>query len=278
MRRCPSTSTPTTEPQEAAGDHGRMKCTIDTTSGMISVDNGGGASEISLYSTDGFELLSELWLKVGWNEKHVYTFSWLGRPMIQLPEDLLRIQEVIHDVQPDVIVECGVAHGGALVYYASLCKVFGRGRVIGVDVEIRPHNREAIEQHPLSDLITLIEASSTDPATVAEVAGQIRPGEKTLVMLDSNHTRDHVLAELESYSDLVSIGSYIIVMDGIMYLVADTPRGNPEWASDNPISAIKEFVSDHPTFVEEQPAWHFNESNLRSNITHWPHGYLRRVS
>lgn len=256
----------------------RMKCTIDTTSGLVSTEQDGRATSVPLYSTAGFELLSELWLKVGWNQKQVYTFSWLGRPIIQLPEDLVRIQEVIYQVQPDVIIESGVAHGGSLVYYASLCRVFGKGRVIGVDIEIRPHNRAALEHHALSDLITLIEGSSIDPATVSRVVDRIDPGEKTLVILDSNHTREHVLAELETYSGLVSVGSYIIVMDGIMALVADTPRGQPEWSTNNPISAVEEFVRDHSQFVVEQPVWPFNESELLTNITHWPQGYLRRVS
>lgn len=255
-----------------------MKCTIDTADGVILTEQDGRAVSVPLYSTEGFELLSELWLKVGWNQKYVYTFSWLGRPIIQLPEDMVRIQELLHHVEPDVLIETGVAHGGSLIYYASLCKISGRGRVVGVDIEIRPHNRAAIEQHPLANFITLIEGSSVDPATVAKVAKQIRPGDKTLVMLDSNHTREHVLAELEAYSPLVSVGSYIIVMDGIMDLVADTPRGEPGWSQDNPIPAVEEFVRRNPNFVAEQPAWPFNESGLRSNVTHWPQGYLRRVS
>jgi cephalosporin hydroxylase len=255
-----------------------MRCTIDTDSGLISTDEQGSAQTVPLYSTEGFELLSDLWLKVGWNQKHVYTFSWLGRPIIQLPEDIVRIQEVLHDVQPDVIVETGIAHGGSLVYYASLCKALGKGRVIGIDIEIRPHNRAAIEAHPLADLITLVEGSSTDPATLAQVAEAIRPGETTLVILDSNHTREHVLAELEAYSGLVTPGSYLIAMDGIMKLVADTPRGAADWSEDNPITAVEEFVRAHPEWVVEQPPWGFNESELRRNVTHWQQGYLRRVS
>lgn len=255
-----------------------MNYTIDTTSGVISLERDGGVTDLPLYSTEGFELLSELWLKVGWNQKHTYTFAWMGRPVVQLPEDLLRIQEVIHRVQPDVIVECGVAHGGALIYYASLCTSLGKGRVVGVDVEIRPHNRDAIEQHPLSDLITLIEGSSIDQDTVTKVSDETQSSETTLVVLDSSHTRDHVLAELEAYSGLVTVDSYMVVMDGIMALVADTPRGDPGWAEDNPISAVEEFVSRHPEFIVEQPAWPFNESELHANITHSPQGYLRRVS
>jgi cephalosporin hydroxylase len=254
-----------------------VKWTIDTEAGLISKGEDGATETIPLYSTDGFEELSELWLKVGWNQKHVYTFTWLGRPIIQLPDDMVRIQEVLHQVQPDVILECGVAHGGSLVYYASLCKLAGRGRVVGIDIEIRPHNREAIEAHPLAGLITLIEGSSTDPETVATAAAEIRPGEKVLVILDSNHTREHVRAELEAYAPLVSVESYLVVMDGIMRLVADTPRGAPQWEHDNPITAVEEFVAEHPEFVVEQPPWPFDESELRANVTHWPHGYLRRI-
>jgi cephalosporin hydroxylase len=255
-----------------------VKWTIDTEAAVVSTDEDGRTAVVPLYSTEGFELLSALWLKVGWNQKHVYTFSWLGRPIIQLPEDLVRIQEVVHRVQPEVIVECGVAHGGSLVYYASLCKILGRGRVVGVDVEIRPHNRQAIEEHPLAGLITLIEGSSIDPETVARVRAAVAPGETALVILDSNHARDHVRAELEAYAPFVSVGSYVVVMDGIMAVVADTPRGHPEWTTDNPTGAVDDFVRDHPEFVVEQPGWPFNESELRSNITHWPGGYLRRVS
>jgi cephalosporin hydroxylase len=255
-----------------------MRCTIDTVEGVISTEKDGQARTVPLYSTAGFELLSELWLKASWNQKYTYTFTWMGRPIIQLPEDLIRIQEVIHEVRPDVIVESGIAHGGSVVYYASLCKVFGQGRVIGVDIEIRPHNRAALERHALADLFTLIEGSSIDPAIVQRVADQIRPNEKTLVVLDSCHTRDHVLAELEAYSKFVSLGSYIVVMDGIMRLVADVPRGQADWAEDNPISAVETFVRDHPEFVVEQPRWAFNESELRTNITHAPRGFLRRVA
>lgn len=255
-----------------------MRCTIDSHGGFISVERDGETRDVPLYSTEGFELLSELWLKVGWNQKHVYTFTWLDRPIIQLPEDLLRVQEVICKVQPDVIVESGVAHGGALIFYASLCRLLGRGRVVGVDIEIRPHNRRALEEHPLFDLITLVEGNSVAPEIVAKVKDQIRPGETVLVMLDSLHTRQHVVDELEAYAELVTPDSYVIVMDGIMELVAETPRGTPSWRDDNPISAAEEFVARNPEFVIEQPRWAFNESDLRSNITHWPRGYVRRAA
>lgn len=255
-----------------------MNYTIDTDAGVIAVEQNGHVSEIPLYSTAGFELLSDLWVKVGWNEKHSYTFSWMGIPVVQLPEDLVRIQELIHRLAPEVIVECGVAHGGGAIFYASLFKAMGKGRVIGVDIEIRPHNRAAIEGHPLFEYITLIEGSSVAPEIVAQVDAEVADAKNVLVLLDSNHLRDHVLAELEAYHHLVPVGSYIVAMDGVMKYLADTPRGDPTWVDDNPISAAEEFAARHPEFVIEQPQWSFNESELRANITHSPSGYLRRIS
>jgi cephalosporin hydroxylase len=254
-----------------------MNFTVDTTTGVIVHHATEGESRVPLYSKEGFELLSRLWLKVGWNQKYTYTFSWFGRPVIQLPDDMIRLQEVIHRVAPDVIVETGVAHGGSLVYYASLCKALDRGRVIGVDIEIRPHNRAAIESHPLTGLITLVEGSSIDAEIVGRVRKQINAGETVLVLLDSNHLRDHVRAELEAYAPLVSVGSYIVATDGVMQEVADTPRGQALWRADNPIAAVHDFLRTHPEFTLEQPPWPFNESDLDQNVTHWPQAYLRRT-
>jgi cephalosporin hydroxylase len=254
-----------------------MTYTIDTTRDVIVTDDGGRSVETPLYSKSGFELLSRLWLKVGWNQKYTYTFSWLGRPVIQLPDDMIRIQEVMHGVKPDVVVETGVAHGGSLIYYASLCKAMGRGRVVGVDIEIRPHNREAIEAHPLSELITLIEGSSIDAGIVGQVRSLVRPGDTVLVLLDSNHLRDHVHAELDAYASMVTPGSYIVATDGVMRDVAHAPRGTASWRTDNPVSAVQDFLSAHPEFTLEQPPWPFNESELDQNVTHWPQAYLRRL-
>ncbi|MDQ6740108.1 MAG: cephalosporin hydroxylase family protein, partial [Actinomycetota bacterium] len=196
--------------------------------------------------------------------------------IIQLPEDLIRVQEAIYQVRPDVIIETGVAHGGSLIFYASLFKVLGHGRVIGVDIEIRPHNRAALEAHELFPLLTLVEGSSTDPAIVARVKSLVRPGEVVLVILDSNHTRAHVRAELEAYYKVVTPGSYLVATDGIMGDLADVPRGKPEWVWDNPTAAAADFAAAHPEFVLEQPSWSFNESDLRANVTHWPGAWLRR--
>ena len=253
-----------------------MKLLIDTDSRTLVCEEGEGKQVLDLYSKQAFELISKQWLRVGWNAKYPYTFSWMGRPIIQLPEDLIRIQEVIYRVKPDVIIETGVAHGGSLIYYASLCKVMGKGRVIGIDVEIRPHNRTAIEAHDLFPYITLIEGSSTNQAIVNRVRLLVKSGEAVLVILDSNHTKQHVLGELNAYHNLVTSESYIVATDGSMKDLYDVPRGKPEWKWDNPESAAAEFLGTHPEFVLEQPAWPFNESELSENITHWPGAWLRR--
>ena len=254
-----------------------MKVTIDTDTSKIVQETDGERFEMTLYSKQGFELLSQLWLKVGWNEKYPYCFSWMGRPIIQLPEDMIRIQEVIYSVRPDVIIETGVAHGGSLIYYASICKAMEKGRVIGIDIEIRSHNRKAIEAHELFPFITLIEGSSTARDVVDHVRSLVKPAETVLVILDSNHTKQHVSDELAAYSDLVTPGSYIVATDGSMKDLHDVPRGEPDWKWNHPTAAAAEFAAEHDNFVLEQPSWPFNESNLTKNITHWPGGWLRRI-
>lgn len=255
-----------------------MKLIIDTTVGVLVQEVDGKSRTIDLYSKESFELISHQWLKVGWNQKYVYTFTWMGRPIIQLPEDMIRIQEVIYRIKPDVIVETGIAHGGSLIYYASICKAIGKGRIIGVDIEIRPHNRMAIESHELYPYITLIEGDATNDKIVNHVKALIKPDETVLVILDSNHTKEHVLRELNAYSSLVTKGSYIVATDGSMKDLYDVPRGKSEWTWDNPVAAVLEFTSKHPEFVVESPKGNFNESELTEVITHWPCAYLKRLS
>lgn len=255
-----------------------MKIVIDTDAGTVACEDGGERLVTGLYTARAFELLSREWLRVGWTQRYSYSFTWLGRPIIQLPEDVMRAQELIYTLRPDVIVETGVAHGGSLVLYASVCKLLGKGRVVGVDVEIRPHNRAAIEAHPLSTYITLIQGDSVAPEIVAKVKGLLRPGETVLVLLDSNHTREHVLAELEAYAPLVTPGSYAVAADGgVMELLAGAPGARPDWGWNNPKSAAAEFVRRHPDYVLEEPPPLFDEGLTSQRVSYWAGGYVRRV-
>src|SRR5512137_104734 len=164
-----------------------MKLIIDTKEGKLIQEIEGNQRILGLYTGEAFELISEQWQKVGWNQKYSYTFTWMGRPIIQIPEDIIRVQEVIYRGKPDVIIETGIAHGGSLVFYASLCKAIGKGRVIGIDIEIRPQNRKAIETHELSPLITLVEGSSIASGVIERVKSFVKPKEAVMVVLDSGH-------------------------------------------------------------------------------------------
>src|ERR1700674_4398662 len=157
-----------------------MKVMINTDAGSLERDG----EVVPLYSDRAFRVISDLWLKIGWNQKYSYSFTWLGVPIIQLPEDLVRYQEVVSTLKPDVIVETGIAHGGSAILSASLLKLIGKGRVIAVDIEIRPQNRERIEKHPLGPMITLIEGSSIAPDVLRVINAAIKPGERVLVVLD----------------------------------------------------------------------------------------------
>lgn len=251
--------------------------TIDLEKGLIKTESEQNQQIYPLNSPEAFSIISNAWLRAGWDTKYVYSFTWMGRPIIQLPEDMLRIQEVIYTIQPDVIVETGIAHGGSLIFYAGLCKMMDKGRVIGVDVEIRPHNRQAIESHPLFPYITLIEGNSIDPLVVEQVKKQIKPGEKVLVLLDSCHTKDHVLSELSAYAPLVSVGSFIVATDGIMEQVVGAPRTNSDWHWNNPKQAALNFVEQSDHFILEEPKFLFNEGVISDRVTYWPGAFIKRV-
>ncbi len=250
---------------------------VDLDAEVVTVENDGDIQELPFSSPAAFAAISQLWLRLGWDTKYVYSFAWMGRPIIQLPEDLLRMQEVIYRVRPDVLVETGVAHGGSLVYYASLFRAMGHGRVIGVDLEIRPHNREAIESHELFDLIELVEGDSIAPEVVEHVTSLIGESHRVMVSLDSNHTKAHVLGELDAYAPMVTEGSYIIAADGIMGDLVGAPRSNPDWSWNNPREAAAEFARTHDQFVLDPPRPVFNEGTVSDSVTYWPGGWLRRV-
>lgn len=249
---------------------------IDEERGIVTQVEGAKRRSYPLGSREGFRIVSRAWLRSGWDAKHVYSFTWLGRPIIQLPEDMIRVQEAIFALKPDVIVETGVAHGGSAIFYASLLEVMGKGRVIAVDIDIRAHNRRAIESHPLFARITLIEGDSVAEETVSQVRAAIEGAETVMVILDARHTRDHVRRELESYGPMVSAGSYIVACDGIMKDVVGAPRTEPGWREDNPQGAVSDFLAQTSDFDLAPPAFAFDESAGIDPITYWPNAWLRR--
>ncbi|MHA2282083.1 MAG: cephalosporin hydroxylase family protein [Promethearchaeota archaeon] len=229
----------------------------------------GHDKEADIYTDEGLKLIADLWLKVSCHNKIMYEPTWLGIPIIQYPNDIVMMQELIWKVRPDVIVETGVAHGGSAILYASILELIGKGCVIGVDVEIRQYNRVAILSHPLSKRITLIEGNSVDLNIVKSIHKMIKGNSTILVVLDSDHSRGHVLKEMELYSQMVTPDSYMVVMDGAQGLVWDIPRGKDEWREDNPLQAIHDFLKvNHGWKIDE----HYNRLYVSSN----PSGFLRR--
>jgi cephalosporin hydroxylase len=251
--------------------------TIDEKDSVVVVRDENGERRLPMASSEAFAAVSRAWLRCGWDTKYVYSFSWLGRPIIQLPEDMMRLQEVIYRIKPDIIIETGVAHGGSLIFYASLMRAIGKGRILGIDIEIRPHNRAAIEEHELASYITLIEGSSIAPDVIERVRAKVLPGKSVLLVLDSNHTKAHVAAELAAYSSLVTVGSYIVACDGIMAQVAGAPRTASDWTWNNPSAAARDFVASCSDFVIEEPAFPFNEGMVRERVTYWPGAFLKRT-
>jgi cephalosporin hydroxylase len=251
-----------------------MKILIDTKKNTIKINN----KIKNIYSKKSFDCISELWTKLGWNQKYSYTFTWLGRPIIQIPEDIVRFQELIFMLKPNIIVETGIAHGGTAVLFASILNLINnRGRVLAIDINIRKENLKAIKNHPLSKYIKLFKGSSIDNETFKKVKKNIRSKDKVFVFLDSNHTSEHVYNELMLYSQIVSKNSYIVVCDGVMRLVNDTPRGKNNWAVDNPIKAIKKFLKNNNNFILNEPDWLFNESKLNKRITHSPMCFIKKI-
>ena len=250
---------------------------IDMEKAHVITEQDGTTQVYPMDSEDAFNIISKAWLRCGWDNKYVYSFTWLGRPIIQLPDDLIRIQEIIYKIKPDIIIETGVAHGGGLIFYASLCKAMNKGRIVGVDIEIRKHNRKAIEEHELFPYITLIEGDSTDPEVVSHVKGHVKQNETAIILLDANHNKSHVMNELKAYSDLLNVGSYIVVMDGIMKYLVGAPRSEPDWDWNNPMDAAIEFTDKNPNFVIEEPEFDFNEGNVKKRVTYWPNAFIKRI-
>ncbi len=236
----------------------------------IKIDRDNYSKEVDIYSEEGLKLIAELWTKVSVEHKVMYEPTWLGIPIIQYPNDIVMMQELIWKVRPDVIVETGVAHGGSAILYASILELLGKGTVIGIDVEIRQYNKVAINSHPLSKMIQLIEGSSVDVDVVNDVRTRINKDDRVLVVLDSNHSFKHVQQEIELYSPMVATDSYLVVMDGAQELVWNIPSGKKEWQHDNPYRAIREFLQNHPE-------WEVDPYYNRLHVTSNPDGFLRRT-
>lgn len=217
-------------------------------------------------------LRQQMLLKIA-KYKYTYNFTWLGRPFIQLPDDVLAMQEIVWRVKPDLIVETGIAHGGSLVFYASMLELIGNnGQVLGVDIDIREHNRVEIEKHPMFKRITMIQGSSIDEELVRQVYDFARDKRTVLVALDSNHTHAHVFRELELYTPLVTKGSYLVVFDTIIEdMPADSFPDRPWGRGNNPKTAVWEFLKTTDRFEIDKEI----ESKLL--ITVAPDGYLRCV-
>ena len=226
-----------------------------------------------LGQSDDLRALSMKWIADVSRHKYSYHFTWLGRPVIQFPQDLVAMQEIIWRVRPSLIIETGVARGGSLVFYASLLELVGGDRrVVGIDIDVREHNRLEIEKHPLAQRIDLVEGSSVEPRVIETVNEMARDRRPILVVLDSNHTSDHVLKELEAYSPLVTRDSYLVVFDTV---IEEMPEGffpdRPWGKGDNPKTAVQEFLRGTDRFVVDE------EYDAKLLITVAPGGYLRCV-
>lgn len=230
------------------------------------------------YAGSDLKKAADIFMQASAQPKYSYNFTWLGRPTIQYPQDIIAMQEIIWQVKPDLIIETGIAHGGSLIFHASMLELNAicggpeDAQVLGIDIEIRPHNRKAIEAHPMFRRITMIEGSSTDKGTAEQVYDFAKSKKNILVCLDSMHTHDHVLKELELYSPLVTKGSYIVVFDTI---IEDMPPGSfpdrPWDKGNNPKTAVWEFLKTTDRFAIDKSI------QYKLLITVAPDGYLRRV-
>jgi cephalosporin hydroxylase len=204
--------------------------------------------------------------------RYSYNFTWLGRPVIQYPQDLLAMQEIIWRTRPDLIVETGIAHGGSIIFYASMLELLGAGRVLGIDIDIRPHNRAAIEAHPLSHRIDLLEGSSVDPTIVRSAFERAGTDKRVMIVLDSYHTHDHVLRELELYAPMVKTGSYLVIFDTVIEVMpADAFPDRPWGPGDNPHTAVQAFLQRNDRFEIDA------ELERKLLISSAPGGYLRCI-
>lgn len=236
--------------------------------------------EVAIQGADAeIKQASQTWMDLVNRKKYSYHYEWLGRPIIQYPQDIVAMQELIWEVKPDLIIETGIAHGGSLIFYASMlellvqCGVIAQGEVLGVDIDIRAHNHQAILDHPMSKRITMLQGSSIDPDIVAQVRAKAKGKQRVLVTLDSNHTHDHVLAELQQYADLVSLGSYCVVFDTVIEDMPDDMFGNRPWGKgNNPKTAVAQFMQGNTQFEIDESV----TNKLLVSVA--PKGFLKRIA
>lgn len=237
------------------------------------------AEEIARQGEDAeLQRLTRAWMDRANAGKYSYHFEWLGRPIIQYPQDMVAMQEILWETKPDLVIETGIAHGGSLIMSASmlalnsLCGGPADARVLGIDIDIRAHNRSAIEAHPLAGWISMIQGSSIAPEIVAQVRAAAAGRQRVLVCLDSNHTHDHVLAELEAYADLTSVGSYCVVFDTVIEdMPADMFPDRPWGPGNNPKTAVNAWLPKHPEFAVQ----HHIDRKLLATVA--PSGFLKRI-
>jgi cephalosporin hydroxylase len=211
-------------------------------------------------------------LKESIDSRYSYNFKWMGRPIIQYPQDMVIMQELIWDVKPDLIIETGIAHGGSLIFYASMLELIGKGEILGVDIDIREHNKKEILAHPMAKRIKMLQGSAIDPAIVAQVKDYTIGKQTVMVLFDSNHSHDHVLEELNLYSDLTTVGSYCVVFDTV---VEDLPKGKysdrPWDVGSNPKTAVFEFLKTNNNFIIDKAI----DNKILISVA--PDGYLKRI-
>jgi len=228
---------------------------------------------IKLMSKDSkLKLLSRKWFDKAFSYEYSFHFSWLGRPIIQFPQDMIAIQEIVWRTKPDLIIETGIARGGSLIFSASILELIGKGKVLGIDIDIRQHNRKEIEKHPLKKRITMLEGSSLDENILKKVKKFVQNKKRILLFLDSFHTNDHVLKELELYSPLIKKGGYIVVFDTMIEFM---PKGSfPKrfWdKGNNPHTAVKKFLKQNKRFKIDK------EIERKLLITSCPDGFLKCI-
>jgi cephalosporin hydroxylase len=226
----------------------------------------------SYEENDKLKDASKSWLNETFKSKYEYNFEWLGRPIIQYPMDVMAVQEIIWKVQPDLIIEVGIAHGGSIIFSASMLEINGKGDVLGIDIDIREYNRKEIEEHKMFKRISLLEGSSISNEIIEEVEKIAKDKPKVLVLLDSNHTHEHVLEELKLYSKFVSVDSYIVVFDTFVEDLPDEFSNDRPWGKgNNPKTAVWEFLKNNNDFEIDK------EIENKLVITSAPDGFLKRV-